>query len=1182
MRILKPVFLAFLMAMPGFAQIPTPSSQVQVSAATTPAGSFPLENAGTFWLPTDADTTLGYPGFTATGGIQIIPAPTSPVSLTATRKLILPAPRIGFKFWFQNDSPGGQSINLIGPTGTGVLLPNCSASPSNLTLCSALIWSDGTNYLNMGGGAGGGTGTVTHTPGPLTANHVMEGNGAADSKVDSGCVTDGVGNMSCVSQSTIGDGSHPSQVAMVRNGIAPAVVTNAFTLAAPAAVTTGNTVQGFAAPCTGLWTLANSGGVMSSSCTTPSSASAFPALVAQPTPASTTFLQALNNAANQAVNVVVAGDSFTVCEHTNCGAGGGPLVATNRWAEQMRIQMQKIYGSHGTGMVPLVYGAASSPEINALAWSCSGTFDTSTGTLGPSQSSGNALVHLHAGASCTFHDSRNIAWDALNIYCMTNSASGSLTVNVDGGAFTGTACGTTSGSATAHVVTLAATSSTSHSVVFTSSGDSYLYAAEGTAGTIGVSVHLIGIGGATAAMFGATPAAEMAFSDLIPTGTQAFLYEDQTNDAAGGVATGTFSTQVQNIITHEQGLASAPTVMLVIPPVDQVNSSDAMAPYTAIQTGLCTTNTLTCINPQSRFATVGSTFVGWGTATPLSGSPLWDFTGSLWPAGNGGVHPSDAGSLDEFGLIYAALVNPVGGSSGGGGGGCSSSCTFTGALPVTINGTAALSVLTVTSSNTAGSNMNLGTTSVTNEDVWILSSLGSVAAPAAGGKVFAIGDLTTGIYSWASTASSTGAGFNEFPSLNVYCWSSTLSVTNNSCDTGMSRDAAGSIDFGNATQGDKSAHLNAASATLSGTLTAASAALSGTGTNTMNTGSNSTALTLSSSNAAGTILEVLGTATGVDTWGIQSASSSTTSGGQALLIGDFTQGIYTWKSFSTGGLSGAGYNEYPSLTVSCWSSTASVTLQNCDTGLSRDAAGVVDVGSNGTAGDRTGTIVGKSMSFGPGLSNTTSGFTQVDGATGETIFSSGTAVSGTNRSAPPAIWRSSFYSSGAVNDFWTCGPTLSTGASPNSAFDCSHSGSDGSAPFTVQGNVVCTLASGCGTPPGSPYYWNVQPGLFASGTMLGPVFKAVYATTAQTMTVRMVGTISCTAAPVVNLMDLGTTPATAYGSATSAGSLTTGTSDGVYSSSSLGASINSGHYYGIAFSAGTCVTAPTFDVSATW
>lgn len=381
----------------------------------------------------------------------------------------------------------------------------------------------------------------------------------------------------------------------------------------------------------------------------------FPAQVAPPTPASTTFLQALNNAKNVPVHIAVMGDSFTVACQPLGGPGDGPLNCANRWPEQLRVQLQAIYGSHGTGVYPVI--AATSSVINNQAWSCTGSFTTSN-ILGPTQSSGNTLVALGPGASCTFHDNRNIAWDTLNTYCGTNGSSVGIAVNIDSGAFTGTACGSTTGSAAAHVVTLAATSSISHSVTFTNgagSGTAYLYAAEGQAGTTGVSVDTLGLGGATSNAVGSAVTTQLAFSDLIPGGTQALIFMDQTNDASLGVPTGTFSTNIQNLITHERALSSAPTVMLAIPPVDVINNTAPMAPYTAVQLGLCASNSLTCINIQDRGTTVGATVVGWGTAFPGCPNVLWDCTGG----GSAGIHPNDAGNLDEAQLIYARLVNPV-------------------------------------------------------------------------------------------------------------------------------------------------------------------------------------------------------------------------------------------------------------------------------------------------------------------------------------------------------------------------------------------------------------------------------------------------------------------------------------------------------------------------------------------
>lgn len=136
-------------------------------------------------------------------------------------------------------------------------------------------------------------------------------------------------------------------------------------------------------------------------------------------------------------------------------------------------------------------------------------------------------------------------------------------------------------------------------------------------------------------------------------------------------------------------------------------------------------------------------------------------------------------------------------------------------------------------------------------------------------------------------------------------------------------------------------------------------------------------------------------------------------------------------------------------------------------------------------------------------------------------------------------------------------------------------------------SLLCTTTggqltnSGCTTAPLLliPASWNIQSTLFALSSMLGNVTYSPYTGSNQgPMIARLSGTISCTVAPVIVLMDLGTSPSTVYGSATPLASLTTGTSDGVYVQSAVPA-LTTGHYYGVAFSAGTCVTAPTFDIT---
>jgi hypothetical protein len=140
-------------------------------------------------------------------------------------------------------------------------------------------------------------------------------------------------------------------------------------------------------------------------------------------------------------------------------------------------------------------------------------------------------------------------------------------------------------------------------------------------------------------------------------------------------------------------------------------------------------------------------------------------------------------------------------------------------------------------------------------------------------------------------------------------------------------------------------------------------------------------------------------------------------------------------------------------------------------------------------------------------------------------------------------------------------------------------------PLVVNISPQTCLADGtgggvCGAGLAHSDYAHVEGTLFATNTMLGPVFAEPLQVHFKTIIVRLSGTISCTGAPVVSMMDLGTSPSTAFGSAIgSVAAVTTGTSDGVYQYS-VSVNMTPGDYYGFAFTGGTCVTAPTFDITA--
>ena len=544
---------------------------------------------------------------------------------------------------------------------------------------------------------------------------------------------------------------------------------------------------------------------------------AAPLLVASPAPLNTTAIQAIPRAGTTAVNGVFNGDSYNVADHTNAGLGNGPAISTNRIPEQIRINYQALYGNGGTGIVPLVLSFGTSPEIlNSEAWTVAGTYDTTVTALGPTQSSDGTIVHLNTADVATFNDARAINYNGGNLYFATSASSGTITVAVDGttvgtaSASSFTAAGTAAGGYTPRMLTVSSfASGTSHSVTFTASGDCYIYGWEGTNGTTGVRIHNVSVGGAVAGSVGSSAATENAFTDLIPGGVQFETLAFTTNDAANSVTTGNFSTYLTNTIAHFQAMSSHPTVVLVAPPVSIVNSSFAESPYTAIITGLGTTLGVTTVNMQNQGSTVGGTYVGFGTATPLSTNNWLDWTGGTWPgSGNAGVHPSDIGAPVEAQLESSAILNPLGASCGQTVGVCA------------INGGAAAVAATITSTNTAGTFMEvLGTG--TNVDTWTFASAGS--GTLTGGKTALFGDLTTGSYALGLNVNSSGVGSAFLTSSMSYCWTSGISITTSACDTNLSRGSNGVIAVGTGALGSVAGSMSMTNLTLAGKINFAAA-----------------------------------------------------------------------------------------------------------------------------------------------------------------------------------------------------------------------------------------------------------------------------------------------------------------------------------------------------------------------
>lgn len=135
MKIVR-VALILMFALPVCAQIPAP--QIPLTGNIGCAG-FPCLNNGTLIMASDADRTM-----TAQETSALYIKVTSSVSLTAQRNLI--APVGNFPFTIENATTGGQSIQIIGGSGTGIVIPNGQ---------TVNVWNDGTNFVSAGGGGSG-------------------------------------------------------------------------------------------------------------------------------------------------------------------------------------------------------------------------------------------------------------------------------------------------------------------------------------------------------------------------------------------------------------------------------------------------------------------------------------------------------------------------------------------------------------------------------------------------------------------------------------------------------------------------------------------------------------------------------------------------------------------------------------------------------------------------------------------------------------------------------------------------------------------------------------------------------------------------------------------------------------------------------------------------------------------
>jgi hypothetical protein len=295
-------------------------------------------------------------------------------------------------------------------------------------------------------------------------------------------------------------------------------------------------------------------------------------------------------------------------------------------------------------------------------------------------------------------------------------------------------------------------------------------------------------------------------------------------------------------------------------------------------------------------------------------------------------------------------------------------------------------------------------------------------------------------------------------------------------------------------------------------------------------------------------------------------------------------GIYNSSAYAyqyTHNPSATQANDYLCLTTFKPGGASQNNFSLCDTGFGFIGVGTdvpawqfsVGAGASNTAGFDSAGILHSAVGTAIASASTITVISPVTHITGTTtinvmLVSAGCAVSGTGCQVtviPDGLWSTA---TGGGNGGFAIATTAVVGQPIVFTFD------------NATQLWYPTYGLSVATTPRHQMYWNVQSALFSTVTAISTAYLEDNAVTLKAITARLSGTISCTVAPTIAILDLGTSVTTVYGSATVLASLATGTADGAFTSTGLSNAIAGGHYIGMGFSAGTCVTAPTMDISA--
>jgi lysophospholipase L1-like esterase len=340
-------------------------------------------------------------------------------------------------------------------------------------------------------------------------------------------------------------------------------------------------------------------------------------------PALATWRSAVRNARTQVVRVALIGDSITAGLGTT-----GPAVR-NSWAGILAQNLHSAYGNHGSGLLPL--------DLASGLWTSTGTWTGNT-SLGPVQTSGQTTFSTVFGSvnGGDLWDLGAYYGDNADVYTMRASDSGGCNVQIDG-SYVGTTSTVTSGTPVVSKASYATTLGY-HTlrVIATGTGTCYVYGADWTIGSTGVSVDNVAKSGATSRAYGAAPTTENAF--LTAAGAPSLviisLGVNDWHSSTYGITLAEYTANLQALITFVKAMSSpSPSIVLLDQHETDCLSADGFAcnstlipnwsQMRAAQQALATANGAAFVSISSNWGTYaqGNT-AGWISADHVHPSTL--------------------------------------------------------------------------------------------------------------------------------------------------------------------------------------------------------------------------------------------------------------------------------------------------------------------------------------------------------------------------------------------------------------------------------------------------------------------------------------------------------------------------------------------------------------------------------